>query len=418
MKIFKATIAAIALAHLLACGGGGSTDTAEPVAAVPAANTTTATTTPITTAIAATTTAAPADTGGLSAAAAAFLSLDLSNPHNYTTTLPAYYDADTQALDNMPAGTAASNNVATLGRVLFHDRRLSVNNTIACASCHQQGIGFSDSNRFSAGFAGTQFTTAHSMRLANLRYYQPGSMFWDRRAASVEAQSTQPIQHPVEMGFDASNGGLAALITKMGASPYYPELFRHAYGDTAITEVRIQQALAQYQRAMVSVDSRWDAAYAQTWRPVLPDRGLDQPAPGFTAQEDRGRHLFVAGPAQGGLACAACHVPPSFALAANSRSNGLDANETTLFKSPSLKNVARSSAFMHDGRFSTLEQVIEHYNSGVRNGPTLDNRLRQGTQPRLLNLPEADKAALVAFLRTLNDDSLATQARFTSPFKQ
>ena len=120
----------------------------------------------------------------------------------------------------------------------------------------------------------------------------------------------------------------------------------------------------------------------------------------------------------GGAGCSACHAPPTFALTANSDSNGLDAGETTIFKSPSLKNVALSVAFMHDGRFATLDQVVEHYNSGVQAGPALDNRLKgPGGAPQRLNLSVADKAALVAFMRTLTDTSLNTDPRFSSPFR-
>lgn len=351
----------------------------------------------------------------LSAPAAAYLDLDIARLADYAPQLPAHYDAQAVAGDNTPAANAPSNAVATLGRVLFHDKRLSVNNTVACATCHQQALGFADSRRFSAGFSGTAFTTAHAMRLANLRYWAPGTMFWDRRAATLEAQATQPIQHPVEMGFDASNGGLAALVTKMNSLPYYPELFALAYGDAAISEDRIQRALAQFQRAMVSTGSRWDTGFAQVFNPGAANRGLNADLPNFTAQENRGRQVFMGNAAN----CSACHVPPTFALAANSRSNGLDAGETTVFKSPSLKNVALSSNFMHDGRFASLEEVVEHYNSGVQDGPALDNRLRgpQG-QPRRLNLTDADKAALVAFLRTLSDPVLAADARFANPFRQ
>ena len=184
----------------------------------------------------------------LSAAAAAVLSLDLANLANYAApVLPTYYNAAVLADDNTPADNRANNAVATLGRVLFYDKRLSVNNTISCASCHQQAQGFGDTRRFSIGFAGGA-TTAHAPRLGNVRYYAPGSMFWDKRAATLEAQATQPIQHPVEMGFDASAGGMATLLSKMAALPYYPELFSFAFGDSAITENRIQRALAQFQR--------------------------------------------------------------------------------------------------------------------------------------------------------------------------
>jgi cytochrome c peroxidase len=347
------------------------------------------------------------------------LNLDLSHLPDYGTPLPAYYDAAVAALDNAPAGVALSSHVATLGRVLFHDRRLSVNDTKSCASCHQQATDLADSGRFSVGFAGTDLTTAHSMRLANLRYWKPGSMFWDRRAASLEAQSVMPIQHPVEMGFDAAHGGIEALMAKMRSAPYYAALFSVAFGDSAITEERMQIALAQFMRSMVSVNSRWDSGYAQVFDPSLPDKGLSKPVPGLSEQEDRGRHLFMNLPSKGGLACATCHVPPTFALSATSGSNGLDEGETRIFKSPSLKNVGSSGAFMHDGRFSSLEQVVEHYASGVKDGPALDKNMRgPDGKPRVRNITPEDKAALVAFLKTLSDPVLAADPRFSDPFRR
>ncbi len=408
------TLTTLLCLALAACGGGGGgADVAALPNAVPAAAAPVATGTAVTDAPAVP--AAPA--AALSAASLAFLNLDTANLPSYTPVLPAYYDAGVRADDNTPASNRASNAGATLGRVLFYDKALSLNRTVACASCHQQTQGFGDTQRFSRGFAGG-LTTAHAMRLGNVRYYAPGSMFWDKRAATLEAQATQPIQHPVEMGFDAANGGLGALLARLQALPYYPELFTLAFGDATVTEARIQQALAQFQRAMVASSSRWDAGYAPNYNPALPDAGLNTPIASFSAQEERGRQLFMAGRGQGGLACAACHQPPTFALAANSRSNGLDAGETTVFEAPSLKSVSRSGAFMHDGRFASLEQVVEHYNSGVQDGPALDNRLRAGNAPRRLNLSAADKAALVAFLRTLDDTALAGDARFSSPFRQ
>jgi len=349
-----------------------------------------------------------------------FTTIDVNRLDNYANpVLPAYYDATVAALDNTPNNNPINDRVATLGRVLFYDKRLSVNDTTACASCHQQANGFDDPNRFSTGFSGTAFTSAHAMRLGNIRYYRPGTMFWDKRAASLELQVSQPIIHPIEMGFDATHGGINALLTKLAASTYYPDLFTLAFGNSAITEARIQQALAQFTRAMISAASRWDTAYAQVFNAAAPNRNLNVALPGFSASEELGHQLFMTGPGQGGAGCAACHQPPTFGLAANSLSNGLDANETIIFKSPSLKNVGLSRAFMHDGRFSTLEQVIEHYNSGIQNGPALDNRLKTPAgAPLRLNLTANEKAALVAFLLTLNDGSLTTDAKFSDPFKK
>jgi cytochrome c peroxidase len=349
----------------------------------------------------------------------AALTINLSALPNYAApTYPAYYDGQVLGQDNTPAGNRVTDKGATLGRVLFHDRQLSINGAVSCASCHQRGLGLTDTAQKSVGFNTVDRTDAHSMRLGNARFFTPGSSFWDRRAASLEAQATQPIQNAVEMGFDAAHGGINALITKMLGLRYYPELFRFVYGDTVITEDRIQRAIAQYVRSFVSTDSRFDQGYATAYSPQLPDRGVGTPFANLTAEENRGKQLFLTPPPQGGAGCTACHVIPTFALAANARSNGLDAGETRVFKSPSLKNVGVAGPYMHDGRFATLAQVVEHYASGVQDGPALDPRLRtpNGT-PLRLQLSVADKAALVAFMRTLTDTTLNGSAKFSSPFK-
>ena len=345
--------------------------------------------------------------------------LDFDHVANYSSpTLPAYYDSTVTALDNVPASNPQNDKIATLGRVLFYDKQLSINAKVSCASCHQQALGFSDSQRFSTGFSGTAFTSAHAPGLGNVRYWQPGTMFWDRRAASLELQASGPITNPVEMGWDSTAGGIAALITRLQALPYYQDLFTWAFGSATITETKMQQALANFQRAMISSNSRWDQGYALNFDPAQPGRGLGQVIPSFTAQEDRGRQLFVLGRGNGGAGCASCHQPPTFALAANSRSNGLDAGATTVFKSPSLKNVGLRTQFMHDGRFSTLAEVVEFYSTGVQAGPSLDGRLKNpDNSPALLNLSAADKAALVAFMQTLTDTTFTSDPRFSNPFK-
>lgn len=358
-------------------------------------------------------------TAAVASTVAATLNLDLNALAHYAApTLPSYYDAAVLASDDVKTTNVVTDAGATLGRVLFYDKNLSVNNTIACASCHQQASGFDDPARFSVGFSGSVFGTAHAMRLGNARYFAPGTAFWNRRAATIEDQATQPVQNPIEMGFDASHGGFAAVLAKLQALPYYADLFALAFGDAAITEARIQAALAQFERGMVSVDSRWDAGYASVYNPSLPDKGLSLDLPGLTAQENRGRALFMAPLGQGGFACAACHVPPTFALAADARSNGLDAGETTVFKAPSLKNVGRSKAFMHDGRFATLDQVLNFYDDQIQAGPALDARLIDTNgRPRRLNISGADRAAIVAFLNTLNDPVLVADPKFSTPFK-
>lgn len=355
----------------------------------------------------------------------AYTSLDLSTPLNYASpALPAHYDASVLATSNQTAANVTTDKGGTLGRVLFNDVRLSFNNTKSCASCHSQANGFVDLAQFSTGFAGG-LTTAHAMRLGNIAFYQGNSMFWDKRATSIEDQATDPIQNATEMGFDATHGGLAALLTKMQTLPYYPELFKWAFGDSTITETRIQNALAQFQRSMVSANSQWDRAYAvvyasngNTNSPQNFGRSLAgnniPAADRFTAAQDRGRALFIQGPNNGGKGCAGCHQPPTFALDPNSRSNGLDQGETKIFKSPSLKNVALSGRFMHDGRFSSLEQVLAHYATGIQAGPARDNRLPVGG----IGMTAQEQADIVAFLHTLTDTTLNTDSRFGSPFIQ
>lgn len=339
------------------------------------------------------------------------LTIDLDQLPNYDPVYPAHYNAGVLAANNTPANNPVTNIGATLGRVLFYDKQLSVNGTVSCASCHSQSAGFSDTRVKSVGFEGG-LTDVHSMRLTNVRFYAGTSMFWDKRAANLEAQSTQPIQNPVEMGFDAAHGGMGAVIDRLEDLSYYPPLFKAAFGDATISEQRIQRALAQFVRSMVSVNSAFDTGIA------LAGGNPNANFPNFTAQQNLGKSLFLNPPNAGGAGCAGCHQPPTFALAANSLTNGLDMNQTTIFKSPSLKSVALDGAFMHDGRFTTLDQVVRHYSTGVMGGPNLDNRLRVpgGLQPLRLNLSEAQIAAVVAFLGTLTDETLRTDAKFSDPF--
>lgn len=351
------------------------------------------------------------------AGVAEFTKIDFANVADYSArTLPRYFDHTVAALDNSPAPGPMDDRVATLGRVLFHDLRLSTNDRASCASCHQQALGFTDSMRFSNGISGAATTEFRAMRLGNLRYWQPGSTFWDRRAASVEAQASQPFHSLVEMGWGGAAGGIHALTRKMAATAYYPDLFAWAFGSHKITEARIQTALAHFLRAMISSSSRWDDGYAQVFSPDAPDRALDVDLPNFTPQENRGRRLFMTAVREGGAGCSACHLPPTFALAADARSNGLDAGEARLFKAPSLRSVGLTGPYMHDGRFATLTEVIDFYDRGIQAGPALDDRLRTRSGPQRLNLGAADRAALAAFLMTLNDPVLTTDERFSDPF--
>ncbi|MCB9262353.1 MAG: cytochrome-c peroxidase [Flavobacteriales bacterium] len=349
-----------------------------------------------------------------------YLTIDLSSLDEYIElNYPIHYNDAVLSNDNSLINNPVTNVGATLGRVLFYDKNLSVNNTVACASCHVQNKGFTDDKKLSIGFEGGE-TGAHSMRLLNTRFYAGNNMFWNKRSTSVENQSTQPIKDAVEMGFDSIHGGFDNLISKMKGLEYYPILFKRAFGNEEITETKVQRAIAQFVRSIVSINSKFDEGFAQVYNATAPGNNVGQPFPNFTQQENMGKNLFLAppnAPGGGGAGCAGCHNPPTFALAANSLSNGLDAGETTIFKSPSLKNIGVVGPYMHDGRFATLAEVVKHYSTEVQPGPALDNRLNPNGTPQRLNLNQNQIDALVAFMQTLTDNIVMQDKKFSDPFR-
>ncbi|WP_405414600.1 cytochrome-c peroxidase [Maribacter sp. Asnod1-A12] len=336
------------------------------------------------------------------------------SPFNYANILLPnfFFDNEVRNEDNTPANNQITDNGATLGRVLFYDNNLSINNTISCASCHIQEHGFADPSALSTGFDG-DLTSRNSMGLANARFYENGRFFWDERAASLEEQTLIPIQDLVEMGMT-----LPELEAKLTELDYYSILFTNAFGDETVSSERVALALSQFIRSMVSYESKFDEGLAQV-------NDIDDNFPNFTNSENRGKQLFISNQTR----CFDCHATNVF-VGDDARNNGLDATFTDLgvggitgnnnelgeFKVPSLRNIALTGPYMHDGRFETLEEVIEHYNSGVQNNPNLDNRLTQGNNVRRLNLSDNDKQALVDFLNTLTDDDFITDEKYADPF--
>jgi cytochrome c peroxidase len=332
--------------------------------------------------------------------------------------LPVHYrDPAVLALDNSGSNPVTDAG-ATLGRVLFFDPRLSRNDSLACASCHVPALGFADTARFSVGHDGKARTARHSMGLANARYYNGPGFFWDRRSPTLEAQALDVMINSIELGFDSAHGGVDSLIRKLRRLRGYPALFALAFGDSGVTADRVQRALAQFVRSIVSADSKWDRGYAGAYDPRRPDRGLRRDLPNFTAEENRGRRIFMRTRSDGGAGCASCHLPPTFSLSAAAMSNGQDLGETRIFKAPSLKNVALRPPYMHGGRLTSLFQVAAYYNRFVQPGPALDRRLHGKNGRQLdLGLSTADQEALAAFLLTLTDSTLLRDRRFTNPFK-
>ncbi|HET9861991.1 MAG TPA: cytochrome c peroxidase [Steroidobacteraceae bacterium] len=311
--------------------------------------------------------------------------------------------------DAQPQGNRTTDAGAALGRVLFHDRRLSITNTVACASCHQREHGFASPQRFNTGVLGVPLTR-NAMALGNARYNIHAAWFSDARVASIQDVARQALTTPEEMG-----NTLPAVVAKLQDTSFYAPLFEAAFGTPEITEARVLRALEQYVQALIAYRTKYDQA-CDSAGGAIPDCDA-----GLSAQEARGRFLFMNG-ADGRVACAQCHALPSGAniWLAN---NGLDATTRDpgvgngRFRPASLYNIARTAPYMHDGRFATLREVIEHYDHGIQASADLDTLLRDGAGgAQRLNLPEEDKDALEAFLRTLTDEPMLADPKFADPF--
>ncbi|MCH7945184.1 MAG: c-type cytochrome [Armatimonadetes bacterium] len=346
-------------------------------------------------------------------------------PYEYADIdLPPHFAALTVAggnydnLDNTPRGNAVTNAGATLGRVLFFDKRLSVNDTVACGSCHLQKYGFSDPRRLSEGFEGG-ITKRHSLPLVNVRYYENGRMFWDERAKTLEEQVLIPIQDPVEMGMT-----LDGVVAKLSKTEFYGPLFADAFGSPEVTPDRISKALAQFVRSLVSYRSKYDRALAA---PSLDSVLTDQEVFGhklFTGTPVRGplKQFVRTGPRLGLATCANCHTT-DIQTGDGLRNNGLDPDMSLdpgmngFFKAPSLRNAAVRTSFMHDGRFSSLREVVEHYSTGIV--PNSKLVFLRGGRGRALrpNLTDEEIGALVAFLETLTDEAFLSDPKFSDPFR-
>jgi cytochrome c peroxidase len=286
----------------------------------------------------------------------------------------------------------------SLGSRLFFDRRLSANNSESCATCHQPRIGFTENRRFSTGVGG-ELGNRNSMPLENLAWKK--EFFWDGRAASLREQVLQPIQNPIEM-----HESLEHVVKKLSADANYHRLFVNAFGSPEINSDRLARALEQFLLVQVSFDSKFDRV------------ALGKAT--FTQEEQRGFQLFHTeyDPYHGqyGADCFHCHGGALF-QSQSFANNGLDSvfrdegrytttkreGDRGKFAVPSLRNVAVTAPYMHDGRFRTLEEVVEHYCTGMKRSATLDPNLAKHPDGGI-PLSASDKRALVAFLRTLTDD--------------
>lgn len=318
---------------------------------------------------------------------------------------------------------------ATLGRVLFYDKKLSLTNTISCGSCHHQARGFADAEATSVGFKGER-TSRNAMAIVNAGL--DAQYFWDLRTKTLEDLVLQPVGNHIEMGLDNTDN----LVKKLQRTPYYANLFQKAFGTADISRERISLAMAQFIRSMVSNQSKFDKANAT------------KDFSSLTAEENRGRDLFF-----NQLHCTGCHSGNSLNSRGNAQNIGLDVTyqdngvgkllsdkQNGAFKVPTLRNVELTGPYMHDGRFKTLEEVVAHYDSGVQQHQNLSFFLngflwggnggsirttgcwscgtgQGGNTFKPLQMTEGDKKSLVAFLKTLTDNSFVTASKFSNPFE-
>jgi cytochrome c peroxidase len=323
----------------------------------------------------------------------------------------------------VPADNPLTKEAVELGRRLFYDPRLSANGKVSCSTCHIQRLAFTDGRTTGVGVSGRSLAF-NSMSLVNLMW-GPQRFFWNGRAATLEEQALVPLQHADEMAQD-----LPHLVTELAADARYRKLFESAYGE--ISSSAIVRALASFERTLISSNSRYD----QFLRGEIT---LDP-------QEELGRKLFMAHPdvkvSLRGANCIDCHsqflTGGSGARYDGFSNNGLDDEahlepglqtatgnpaHRGMFKVPSLRNIALTAPYMHDGRFKTLEEVLDHYDSGIRNSSTLspliveaDNRGAATAGRISLHLATGEKAAIIAFLHTLTDQDFVTAEKFSDPF--
>ena len=326
---------------------------------------------------------------------------------------------DLQIPPNMPPMLIPPNNPLTvegveLGRHLFWEKRLSGNNTMSCGSCHAPENAFSDPAQFSTGIDGIQ-GTRNSMALINLGWEQ--RFFWDGRAMTLEQQILEPVVNPVEMHDTWPN-----VMYKLQSDPAYEQLFFDAFGSTAIDSLKAARAIAQFLRTMISADSKFDK-FMRGEVQLEPEEAL-----GFQLTQLEGGDPAFGQGGQFGADCFHCHPHGGGRFTDGIlRNNGLDAQFTDpglggitgqpqdmgKFKTPTLRNVALTAPYMHDGRFQTLEEVIDHYDSGGHPSPTIDPNMKF-TQGGLQLTPEK-KQQLIAFLHTLTDMDFVNDPRFQDP---
>lgn len=306
----------------------------------------------------------------------------------------------------IPADNPTTKEGIELGRFLFYEKMLSGDNTMSCATCHVDQDGFSDKRQFSIGIDGS-VGRRQAMPIINVGWLD--KLFWDGRALGVEDQALKPVEDPIEMKADWED-----VVVKLQNSAPYPDMFHKAFGSKTITKENAVKAIAQFERTMISANSKFDDVL------FYEKKGLE-----MTDDELEGYDLFY----QEGADCFHCH---SGSLLTDQlfHNNGLDEfpediglEEVTgnpkdrgLFRTPTLRNIALTAPYMHDGRFNTLEEVIDHYSEGIHNSETIDPLMEFAHQGGI-HLTDDEKRKLLAFLHTFTDTTFIKNPAFMDPFK-
>ncbi|MBK9981909.1 MAG: hypothetical protein IPP15_05705 [Saprospiraceae bacterium] len=313
--------------------------------------------------------------------------------------------------------------VATLGRVLFYDKNLSSDNSVSCASCHKQQLGFADDRSFSKGIE-NRSTARNTLSLGAFRSFgdyssdPQTSLFWDGRVKTLHDQMIQTIRNPNEMGLEMSD-----VVAKIKDLDYYKILAQKAFFDENLNEELVLFALESFMTSINSNHSKFDVIGSNN------PMGMDgTPWPGFSDQENLGKNIFIAN-------CMTCHSQGLNTFFSNttlrSANNGLELNYAdkgegdhnpspeaiAIFKIPGLRNIAVTAPYMHDGRFASLEAVVDFYSTGIQDHPNLNPLLKDADgHPKKFNFTGAEKDALVQFLNTLTDNTMRNEEKWSDPF--
>ncbi len=338
-----------------------------------------------------------------------FVLSDASEPEPYKLDYPVYFGGRFP----IPEDNPLTKQGVYLGRMLFYEPRLSKGNQISCANCHQQNLAFTDGKQLSEGVGGS-LTKRNSMSLTNLLWVR--NFFWDGRSNSLESQAVFPLTDPHEMG-----QSMEESVKKLQESDVYPLLFKKAFGSSEINATAIVKAIAQFERTLISSNSAYDRYINGTYLP--------------SDQELRGMALFMNGPSpQSGIRganCGHCHGTPKL-FKELFHNNGLDTLAKDVgrmsftgqqmdlgrFRVPTLRNIALTSPYMHDGRFQTLEEVLDHYNEHIQPSRTLSpfiSTVSNDMDGKTLALTESEKRDIIVFLQLLTDSVFITNPELSNP---